>query len=491
MDTRGKVQLLIEVPNGGVAGLASPTLPVAGHRFELEPLCKNEPLGGAPAGLAAASSWYLAKSAAVAASAAEARGPTYEVMRARPPAAAGAEFHVEPDLEQLWLFETPLSPAPATRAAPGELCEFNDQVAGVGGGPGFAWRLRPEFSALADARAAASAVARWARSVCLLLALAVPVSAALAADTPVSVAPGAEVRIDASDKPMVNKSTVLKGTVTLDQQGQAPAIHRLMYTAPAEAKAELTETIRYEKDGVMREASVRVPKAGDDGTYASAFKILVQLFLVAVLLEQALSAVFNWRPFLENFNARGVKTVISVVVAYLVVHAFRLDFFRDLVNAYTQEGITSDFASEFLTAMILAGGSSGVNNLLIALGFRSMRSADQIVPKPPHKEAWIAVRLIRDKAVGSVTASIGTKDSEPSVAGIITGVSPKNRLLRSFLVDRGRFPIAGGYALQREDGKSYFVQLDGVDAQGQPLPSVKWGPYPIAPAALIDLDLKL
>ena len=303
---------------------------------------------------------------------------------------------------------------------------------------------------------------------------------------------------------MVNKSEGLKGTVTMDQQGSAPSIHRLLYKAPTDAKAELAETIRYEKDGKLIEKAVRVTKPADaaaspsalppaEGPYAAAFKIVLQLFLVAVLLEQALSVIFNWRPFLQNFDARGVKTVVSVVVAWFVVTAFKLDFVKDLVNVYAQaqDRIASDFSSKMLTAMILAGGSSGVNNLLIALGFRSMRSAEAIVPKPPHKEAWIAVRLIRDKAVGSVTASIGIEGDKPAVAGIISGTSGKNRLLRYFLVDRGRFPTVGGYAINREDGKSYFVQLDGVDAQRQPLAPVKWGPYPIAPAAIIDIELRL
>ena len=367
-------------------------------------------------------------------------------------------------------------------------------------------RTLPRNSSRTD-RAQALEARRWMIGVGLALALAVSSSALLAADaaatTDLTVGPGKEVPVDTSDKPMVNKSAGLKGTVTLDQQGPPPSIHRLLYKAPADAKVEITETIRYEKDGKVIEKGVRVTKPADaaapsasaptEGPYAAAFKIVLQLFLVAVLLEQALSVIFNWRPFLQNFDARGVKTVVSVVVAWFVVNAFRLDFVKDLVNAYAQgqDKIASDLSSQLLTAMILAGGSSGVNNLLIALGFRSMRSAEAIVPKPPHKEAWIAVRLIRDKAVGSVTASIGIEGEKPSVAGIISGTSGKNRLLRYFLVDRGRFPTVGGYAIQREDGKAYFLQLDGFDAQRQPLAPVRWGPFPIAPAAIIDIELRL
>ena len=282
-------------------------------------------------------------------------------------------------------------------------------------------------------RAPASEVGRWAIRLYLLFALVFSAATALAADAAspgaLTVGPGAEVSVDASDKPMVNKSTGLKGTVTLDQLGQPPSIHRLMYKGPADAKTEVSETIRYEKDGKVLEKPVRVtpsvaavsPAAAPppEGPYAAAFKILLQLFLVAVLLEQALSVIFNWRPFLQNFDARGVKTVVSVVVAWFVVTAFKMDFVKDLVNVYAPAGIASDLSSQLLTAMILAGGSAGVNNLLIALGFRSMRSAEAVAPKPPKKEAWIAVRLIRDKAVGSVTASIGTEGDKPAVAGII------------------------------------------------------------------------
>jgi hypothetical protein len=221
-----------------------------------------------------------------------------------------------------------------------------------------------------------------------------------------------------------------------------------------------------------------------------AFKILVEAFVLAVLLEQALSVIFNWRPFLQIFDARGVKTIVSVVVALFVVGAFKLDLFTDLVNVYTVDRASSDFSTRMLTALILAGGSSGVNNVLVSLGFRSMRSAEQIAPKPPHKEAWIAVRLIRARAVGQVAVSIGPEGTTLPLAGMIVGSSPKSGLLRYFVVDRGRFPVVGGYALTPEMGKQYMVLLGGVDKEGKIL-ATKWGPYAIAPGAVLDVVVQL
>lgn len=311
-----------------------------------------------------------------------------------------------------------------------------------------------------------------------------------------TVAPGATVVVDSSEKAIVDKSTgVIKGKVTVDQAGTAPANNRLLYRAPSDATDNLAETIQYEKEGTGREATIRVVKSGEAGNQSlaspEAWSILVQMFVIAVLLEQALSVIFNWRPFLANFDARGVKTIVSVLTAWLVVTAFKLDLFKDLVNAYATNKVESDFSTKVLTAFILAGGSGGVNNLLVKLGFRSMRSAEQIAPKPPHKEAWIAVRLVRDQAVGLVAVSIGVEGTTPPVAGMIAGSSGNAGLLRYFLVDRGRFPTVGGYSLTPEDGKQYIVQLDGFDAQRKQLASAKWGPHAIAPGAIIDIEIRL
>jgi hypothetical protein len=106
--------------------------------------------------------------------------------------------------------------------------------------------------------------------------------------------------------------------------GKAPAVHRLLYRAPVDAN-DLTEIVRYENFGSPRQVLVRVANTADariqSPALTNSFKTLVQLFVLAVLLEQALSVIFNWRAFLQNFDARGAKTIVAVAVARFVVGA--------------------------------------------------------------------------------------------------------------------------------------------------------------------------
>jgi hypothetical protein len=87
-------------------------------------------------------------------------------------------------------------------------------------------------------------------------------------------------------------------------------VHRLLYRAPVDAN-DLTKVVRYENYGSPRQVLVRVANTSDARIQSPALtkslKILVQLFVLAVLLEQALSVIFNWRAFLQNFDARGPR----------------------------------------------------------------------------------------------------------------------------------------------------------------------------------------
>ena len=123
------------------------------------------------------------------------------------------------------------------------------------------------------------------------------------------------------------------------------------------------------------------------------------------------------------FDGRGVKTVISVVFAYAFVHGFGLDIVTRLVNIYSQQNppFEPSFAGRMITALVIAGGSAAVDSLLIALGFRSVRTPDQIVPRPPRTEGWVSVTLKREKAVGPVDVCIGDPTAGPPVAGTIAG----------------------------------------------------------------------
>ncbi|MCP4506831.1 MAG: hypothetical protein GY826_10615, partial [Fuerstiella sp.] len=109
----------------------------------------------------------------------------------------------------------------------------------------------------------------------------------------------------------------------------------------------------------------------DTNIYTESIAALTKLFVLAVLVESALSLIFNWRVFLEFFNKRAIKTVVMFVVSLTVVRTFNIDIVADLMKVYDPDSSPGDVMSTVLTALIVAGGSSGVNNLFVALGFRS------------------------------------------------------------------------------------------------------------------------
>jgi hypothetical protein len=234
--------------------------------------------------------------------------------------------------------------------------------------------------------------------------------------------------------------------------------------------------------------------AGQPAVLPESGQALVQLFVLAVLLESALALLFNWRPFVVYLDGRAVKPLVSFIAALVVVWTFRTDIFAELLKAYggdlSGSGLT---VSRILEAMVLAGGSSGVNTMLRGLGFRAIPTAErQQEQRPPPDKAWLAVRLHGNPAQLTVLvelADISTAAAKAapqfSIAGTITGSTRKSGVASFFLRDFGRFPPAQGFAVVPD--KTYLVQVRLQDgAAGQDPKEVR-----LAPGAIVDLDFTI
>lgn len=225
--------------------------------------------------------------------------------------------------------------------------------------------------------------------------------------------------------------------------------------------------------------------------YTESFAALTKLFVLAVLVENALALIFNWRVFLEFFNKRAIKTVVMFLVSLAMVTTFDIDIIADLMAVYNKASSSpGDVMSTTLTALIVAGGSSGVNNLLMALGFRS-RLSDEI-PRPPKTEAWIAILVERDSAaIGEVLVQIIPQTAETPAAkhnSIAGSLNARKKLKNLFFPNRNRFPTSGGYKV--ESGKIYRISVSGKDSSGEGLTGLG-DTYSFAPGAIVDLDVKL
>ena len=220
---------------------------------------------------------------------------------------------------------------------------------------------------------------------------------------------------------------------------------------------------------------------------------LVQLFVLAVLLESALALLFNWRPFIVSFDGRAVKPIVSFVAALIVVFTFHTDVFAELLRVYGGDlSGAGESVSRVLEAMVLAGGSSGVNTMLRGLGFRALPTAErQREQRPPPDKAWLAVRLHGNAAHQTVlveTADISTAAARAapqySTAGTITG-STRSGWRSFFLRDFGRFPTTQGFPVT--PGTPYLVRVRQQGAaEGQGAQEIT-----LAPGAIVDLDFNM
>lgn len=255
-----------------------------------------------------------------------------------------------------------------------------------------------------------------------------------------------------------------------------------------ETDAAETDTTENGSGSQVRESAVDPRDTGSDSDQApleASGNALLKLFVLAVVLESALALLFNWRPFVARYDGRGVKAPISFVAALLLTLFFKPDAIETLLESYGGANVSGGglFFARVLEAMVIAGGSAGVNRLMVALGFRSRIRAEEVVAKPKPTEAWISVGLDRQGAVGPVYVELKEDQDPPKIAGTIAGTRAVPRSM--FRRDYGRLPTAGGWSLV--PGKEVSVTL--VDAAGSR--SATWGPHRLAAGAIVDIDLTL
>ena len=102
----------------------------------------------------------------------------------------------------------------------------------------------------------------------------------------------------------------------------------------------------------------------------------MKVFLIAAVFEQAFAAIFNWRLYQEFFSARAVKTLVMLVIAGLFVGLSGYDPVSKIIGfANGAQQVPANMPTTVLTtvlsALIIAGGSAGVNALLVNLGLRN------------------------------------------------------------------------------------------------------------------------
>lgn len=308
----------------------------------------------------------------------------------------------------------------------------------------------------------------------------------------VPVAMGKAEILARASQPFSQASSSIGRVTTIDSGADGANRYLLLYYAPNRS-ADYRDEITYNLNGETERMAAVVrnsPVLAGENIYQESFKALFALFVLAILVESALSVLFRWRPYLNSFNSRGLNSVIAVAVSLVLVLAFGMDITTTLMNLYNVNGAyTSGPMGIALTALIIAGGSAGVNNILRSLGFREVLKPDTEMVRPPPDKAWLSVTHRRGDSDDPVNVLLRV-DNREVVVGSITASKSPGWFARNFLRNKGRFPPSGGYIL--DPNLSYEVKLQGNvfrDGAFRVVRSESWGPYEIAKGAIIDLEL--
>lgn len=195
-----------------------------------------------------------------------------------------------------------------------------------------------------------------------------------------------------------------------------------------------------------------------------AFTVLMAAFVLALLLESAFELLFNWRLFQAYFVGRAWRTPIMFAISFAIVKRFELDLLAEVFAAYHGgKQPTSSWISSALTAMIISGGSVGVNRLLVALNFRPAISKKQEeTPKPASTEAYVSIAIRGVKPGQKLNVDMQQSDNVNNKAPTLTVITAESggRLREILFPSRTRFPHSGGMLLTATTKCYRFVITD-------------------------------
>jgi hypothetical protein len=114
--------------------------------------------------------------------------------------------------------------------------------------------------------------------------------------------------------------------------------------------------------------------------YAELGSALLVYLVLSLVLEMALTVVFNWRLFIKYLEGQGWKTPVAILFAAFIVWNFGLDVLRDVLNALGMQDCSDKggckqweitTSGRVLTAFLLAGGNDAIFGIFTRLGIRN------------------------------------------------------------------------------------------------------------------------
>ncbi|GAB7021745.1 hypothetical protein [Salidesulfovibrio brasiliensis] len=122
--------------------------------------------------------------------------------------------------------------------------------------------------------------------------------------------------------------------------------------------------------------------AGD--TAAAAAAIIFKYLIVVTIFESVYSAIFQWTWFIKKGEKKGLKTPVKVLLGWLAVVAYpAINIMEELsVDIFgATPGSGDEWVGQLVTALLIAGGSSGMFDILNKIGFRDREEVQRKIDR--------------------------------------------------------------------------------------------------------------
>lgn len=116
-------------------------------------------------------------------------------------------------------------------------------------------------------------------------------------------------------------------------------------------------------------------------------------------LRAALPIALSFTPLMTNIVDAQGQSVVTMAAGEekeicsgvkSAVYMFALDLVTSLAKLIRPDVPALDDTRRILTAMVIAGGSAAVHNIMVGLGFRQARTPETVMPTPPANKGWIS-----------------------------------------------------------------------------------------------------
>ena len=105
------------------------------------------------------------------------------------------------------------------------------------------------------------------------------------------------------------------------------------------------------------------------GVTNQTIQVLGVFLVLSLVFEVALAPIFNSKWYMARWEDKGYKTPITIILAFLVFWGYELDIVAQILESMGDKQVER-WWGKVLTALLIAGGSSGVNTILARLGVR-------------------------------------------------------------------------------------------------------------------------